>query len=209
MAKRSGSEVQNFDCAICLETHPVEEEASVASCHFHSFCKDSLKDYLLYQMSEGVLKIRCPADRCRTYFRDEEIEALVTSVDKVSKYKRMKLLAENEHYRECSKCLSVNSLGSLDQPNLTCSTCNHKFCFVHGDSHGGIDCTIDASEEKATAKTIKDTTRSCPKETCSYRIEKDGGCTSMICRCGQVCKAMYVHDLNISEDRLLLFVVMC
>ena len=185
MSKRQLKSKPEHNCAICRETHPRKEMVSVKTCRSHSFCKDSMSAYLLFKIKMGEVKIRCPAIGCKAYFREKEIEKLTTS-DGLKRYKRVKLLETDDEYRECSKCSELIHDGSVYQPEISCKHCNHKFCFVHGDAHPDMDCLTFLSSDIESEITIARTTKKCPRLTCPNRIEKYGGCHSMICRCGEV-----------------------
>jgi hypothetical protein len=186
MVKRKHAKVVEFSCAICLDNHSQATKTSVRTCRNHFFCKESLATYVRSNLHTVVTKdkIRCPSPGCMAYFRDKEISSLLTKED-FNKYKRFKTMAANEDYRECSQCHAGTVSGSADSPDITCQSCAFTFCFTHGDAHPHSTCAAYEDDQK-TDETIQRTTRLCPKRTCSYRIEKNGGCHMVQCRCGQV-----------------------
>ena len=107
----------------------------------------------------------------------------------MAKYKRFVAIRSDEKYRECPNCNAPHTSGPTDASNeLTCGTCRHRFCYVHGDAHAGQSCQQymrrRRREEAATEKAIGATTRKCPNRACGWPIAKAGGCNHMTCsRC--------------------------
>ena len=200
MVKRKRDDFVKFSCAICLEDHLLGEKTSVNTCRLHFYCKESLAQYVLSKVNDAVTKIRCPAPGCMTYFRDSEVASLVTQED-MKKYKRFKLMKEHPDYRECSKCHTGTICGSVDKPDIKCEKCSLNFCFTHGDTHRKTKCVVyqqlqQVENDNKSIETIARTTRLCPRKSCPYRIEKNGGCSSVQCRCGQVrCAAWWLFLL--------------
>ena len=196
MSKRKCNEVDVFRCSICLDDHCVADKTSVRTCRSHFFCKKSLSEYVRRRVLEADTKIRCPYPNCKAFFRKNEIAKLTTNED-FQKYKRFRKMADNKNYRECSKCHSGTTSGSADMPDITCENCFNTYCFIHGDSHTNYTCEnyLHEQNDLKSIDTIQRTTRPCPGKTCGYRIEKNGGCTSVKCRCGQVCHFQYFSIL--------------
>ena len=175
----------DFYCSICLMNHPIQEAVSVKTCRHHCYCEETLQQYVSSQVNDAVTKIRCPHPQCNKYFRDDEVSNL-TSRALFRKYKRFKTIKEYENYRECPACSTGTIEGSEKNPSIKCKNCSHCYCFIHGDGHKYKSCKEYEIEIQKSRETILKTTRACPWPSCKYRIEKNGGCPSMRCKCGRV-----------------------
>jgi hypothetical protein len=200
MGKRKHAQfAEEFNCAICLENHPKAEKKSVKTCRRHYFCEEVMKHHVRTKIADAVVKIRCPSPGCRAYFRDDEVALLVTKRD-MHKYKRFQAMRDNENFRECSQCQAGTIDGSLEVPKIICKSCSHHFCLTHGDAHPHTTCTVyensaEVRSERSEVK-IMETTRACPRKACMFRIEKNGGCPEMHCKCGQVSKGSMMTTMK-------------
>lgn len=91
-----------------------------------------------------------------------------------------------------TSCNSGHShVSTTSSPIFTCTACNLRQCVHHSIPwHAGLTCkqydyriastSRWKEEEKASQKTIKETTKPCPK--CHASIEKNDGCDHMTCR---------------------------
>ncbi len=94
-------------------------------------------------------------------------------------------------YRQClrSNCPNgqIHETGS-NEPLMTCNMCGYKMCYVHerpwheGQTCGQYEgCQRRQAEDAASAATIARSSKPCPGDKCSARIEKSEGCDHMTC----------------------------
>jgi hypothetical protein len=121
---------------------------------------------------------------------------------------------------------------------LTCHSCGHVFCRIHGDSHPPqMSCeeyeqSTDARQVKKSEKAIRNFTKPCSH--CGAPIQKESGCDFMICgscrkemcfKCGThvhlsgssgdmrrfctQCNQQYIDDRHPGTGLILCFVALC
>eukprot|EP00736_Rhodelphis_marinus_P007325 Rmarinus@m.3911 len=104
----------------------------------------------------------------------------------MGKYERF-LKLKDPNARACPHCDMVQ-IGDPSQPNMTCLSCDYQYCFFHSNMHPGRRCKAKNGEAVSTRlrngvwKSFN--TRKCPH--CAQRIQKNGGCPCMTCRCGGI-----------------------
>ncbi|KAF2104945.1 hypothetical protein NA57DRAFT_51735 [Rhizodiscina lignyota] len=185
-------------CSICNEDLPTEDFTLPTSKCLHDpeYCRDCLRQSISSDLeSKGWDKIRCPDTRCKRVLEDADILRLAPGqiYETYSKLSILAALSTMDDFRSCLRpgCNSgqIHSTGE-DGPIFTCHECGFKVCTIHNiEWHDGETCKeydyrtdskLKKKEEKATAKTLNDTTKPCP--SCNAPIEKNEGCDHMTCR---------------------------
>jgi hypothetical protein len=183
-----------FYCSICFENHAISDAFILSSCaSHHSFCLPCMKSFLKIQISDGNLSLFCPLSSpltpCHGVFSDEEINSLADEGTK-EKFHRFKEMKSDPTYRECPKCKTPShGEGNQIQPEIICSSCQTKYCYLHSNAHPSMSCRDytrqQLQDEREAQRAIKTITRKCP--SCAIPTEKNGGCNHMTCRqCGEV-----------------------
>ena len=195
-------------CAICLETSPPSasqhawftcvprpKEGSEGSgwtgcCGTH-VCPDCMTHYLRQKIMEGDTALRCPG-QCRRDLGEAEVRQHVPSMcQRVDKLRRLR---NNPNLRECPSCGCLNE-GSRRRPDMACVSCQTSFCFHHALAHPGQTCrqynrtnrlplasgSVSGFHVRTRLKVCL-TTQACPR--CHARVQRNGGCAHMTCRCG-------------------------
>ena len=196
-----------FMCSICMENHPDGDGFTLKDCIAqHRFCVESMKMNLTSRIATGsVLSLRCPCygrNNCSALFKEEEVDQLVDKASFVQ-YSRLLELKTNPSARECPSCLKFTSSGSEEKPEIVCSGCGTKFCYMHNDAHPHSTCQeYTKSTEKVDMRslaTVKTISQTCPK--CKAPTQKISGCNHMTC---QYCEADWCwlcgKEFNSNED---------
>jgi len=199
--KASGGTVE---CLICFDDVPVKSMV-FASCK-HNFCVTCWNGYLETKVKDGeVLKLNCPAPKCRRPVERSEIKARLNNEmwEKFNKFYTQAQLSLNPNTRWCPTpdCESV-MIGSKEQSRLKCPKCGHEICFrCNHDWHTGT-CEraargvvgIAADRAMFGAYAMVANIKACPQ--CRAPIAKDDGCNHMTCqRCNYefcwMCRGKY------------------
>jgi len=89
----------------------------------------------------------------------------------------------------CEAAVPVSGKSNRKTNDLTCTACTAQFCRVHGLDHVGVPCEKTKPPLRQELQNWwwqKWHTRKCPR--CGHRIQKNGGCNHMTCRCGhEIC----------------------
>eukprot|EP00004_Rigifila_ramosa_P011935 TRINITY_DN2560_c0_g1_i1.p1 TRINITY_DN2560_c0_g1~~TRINITY_DN2560_c0_g1_i1.p1 ORF type:complete len:316 (+),score=23.82 TRINITY_DN2560_c0_g1_i1:46-948(+) len=174
-------------CMICFEAQAQDhfvicEGITSKALKPHATCRACLVQYLSFEvMNKMGAKCVCAEPACRRVFSDSELEQHLTP-ELFSKYDRFRKVQENPNWRECPKCASLILADPKQSTEVTC-TCEHKFCFHHGDAHLGRGCPVRWENPLSLLRSAAWRfihTRSCP--SCGTSIEKNGGCPHMTCR---------------------------
>ena len=156
-------------CAICYEDFFTDVEIDDPSlptskeCLFvqgcqHKFCRECLKNHCKHSISTRDIPIKCPAtasDKCENTLAEDQIKDILlrspqhshdeSSSEDWIRFQRFQQIAENPSLISCCRCQEVVSLdenktqGGFDN-QLTCPSCEHSFCSVHGDGHPEMSC---------------------------------------------------------------------
>eukprot|EP00736_Rhodelphis_marinus_P008721 Rmarinus@m.19117 len=183
---------EKYSCKICFldfsdDVYKCPSATGDITQSDHTFCADCISTWIRTQiMTSGVYPVRCPMlNHCTQTLNMEVIEKYVGhDTDLMTKYHRFMNLQE-PNSRSCPYCDTVQS-GDPDNPDITCRSCERVFCYFHASMHEGSRCNRRSNER--VLKRIRNKvwkmrkTRKCPH--CRMRIEKNGGCPSMTCRCG-------------------------
>lgn len=158
----------------------------------HLFCTECLAPYFAARTCTGdVLAMRCPerevnkiGGACPGIFPHAVVEAILNSSEVGIKYRRLRMMKQNEDNRECPRCGKVE-LGSPMSPDMTCGACTFQYCFHHADAHSGVQCARYGARREGRVVSARSRvwkwmrTKRCPH--CNVYIEKNGGCPHMTC----------------------------
>jgi len=188
-----------FRCHICLSNEKRRYALSLASCG-HAFCAPCLRTFIDSRVADGQVDLRCPyvpdagprptsPQRCETVLSAAEVDTLVLHPRTRRRFLRFRRLRENPHLQECPRCECLQP-GSPEAPGVTCTDCQHRFCFTHGDAHpADEDCEAFERREQAkkqeelSRELVELISRPCPQ--CQALTYKYTGCNHMTCpRCG-------------------------
>ena len=200
-------------CSICYDACANDLEAGgtgdrmevkTQTCD-HFFCRGCLVKHCKHAIQSRDIPISCPAaPRCRQKIREAQVgEILSGNADTdesitntagtaaTSSYwldfQRIMKKMLDPNLIECPKCgeLFKREFDSSCEhvSDLTCPSCKHFFCAVHGDAHPTISCkmykptmtTMDIESERIIRRLTK------PCSHCGIAIYKEGGCDHIIC----------------------------
>jgi len=190
--KKKRKEGGTIECGICFDEIPVKDIV-FATCK-HNFCTTCWNGYLESKVKDGeVLKLNCPAPKCRRPVERKEIKERLTPemFEKFNKFYTQAQLSLNPNARWCPtpNCDQV-MFGSKTDPKLKCPKCEHEICFrCNHDWHMG-SCEqaarglvgLAADRAAFAAYAMVANVKPCPQ--CRAPIEKNEGCNHMSCpRC--------------------------
>eukprot|EP00049_Salpingoeca_infusionum_P018331 m.356736 g.356736 ORF g.356736 m.356736 type:complete len:371 (+) comp17614_c0_seq1:313-1425(+) len=174
-------------CLVCLE--PIPRGAGMYSCtHKCTVCLDCFAIYLTFQVQdEQKLLPQCPGHCRQVKPVDELLETPGLEQSLVDELKTTATLIRDPNSILCPACSKVTRKNGSN-PDVQCSHCSVLFCTTHGLGHQGQQCGGSPSiwQRCQTSWWLWRNTRKCPG--CTNRIEKNGGCDHMTCRCGhEIC----------------------
>eukprot|EP00049_Salpingoeca_infusionum_P005018 m.87049 g.87049 ORF g.87049 m.87049 type:complete len:602 (-) comp12825_c0_seq6:183-1988(-) len=169
-------------CLVCYEE--LEDDAPQYKCgNDCHLCLDCFGRFAMAKLEQGQLKVTCPG-QC---MEEKVLDTLVQEQEGVDD--ELKQTIVNGVRRicdptgvECPACSEFQSAGS--RQTVRCTNCRVVFCTVHGLDHAGSACPTSTSAFKRWRDRmwVKLHTKECPG--CHNRIQKNGGCNHMTCRCG-------------------------
>lgn len=181
-------------CGICFETYVCDARLknTIGFCG-HSFCGDCLTSYISMTINENgfqCLYLCCPDPSCTAAIGQDMVELLVSDSDK-EKYRDYLVRSYIEEKKSTKWCPFPNcgsavefELGS-DMYDVMCS-CSRAFCFnCCEDAHHPVVCDTVAewirknSSESENVTWLIANSKPCPK--CKVPIEKNSGCSHMVC----------------------------
>jgi hypothetical protein len=191
-------------CGICGDTVLGENAYALPCCHY--YCNECWEGYFHNAIYDRQVKIKCPKPNCMYTCTFEMItfisppndlkeakSVLLKSFVEESKYNRTTLVSYCKNPKGCNGVLFL-----ADDANCSeafCSLCSSTFCAsCDYPPHSPATCELvrvwesnggyleTGRDEDMEARKLKHlTTKPCPK--CGSRIEKNGGCPHMTCRC--------------------------
>ncbi len=191
-------------CGICGDTVLGENAYALPCCHY--YCNECWEGYFHNAIYDRQVKIKCPKPNCIYTCTFEMIafisppndlkeakSVLLKSFVEESKYNKTTLVSYCKNPKGCNGVLFL-----ADDANCSeafCSLCSSTFCAsCDYPPHSPATCELvrvwesnggyleTGRDEDMEARKLKHlTTKPCPK--CGSRIEKNGGCPHMTCRC--------------------------
>jgi hypothetical protein len=173
----------------------------------HDFCRECLTNHCKHAISARDIPIPCPAsasNQCENVLQESQIQELlcgpdVTLYGSISdetsdnhgytdwiRFQRYQKMLQDPSLISCSCCVELlskedNQTFGGAENQLTCPSCGHLFCSVHGDAHPGKTCEEykPARQIRKSEKAIRKFTKPCSH--CGIPIEKESGCDHIIC----------------------------
>jgi hypothetical protein len=175
-------------CKLCLKTW-----VNLQIANGSYVTQDERSEPILDEHGEPIFGIRCP-EECKGIMTSPEVLAATTPLDHAvfKKAARKTKLDSTPGWRWCMnpKCdaSQVHTKGKI----CTCIECGARVCIpCDRPFHVNQTCKdyktrVHSKEEVKSLEKISATTKACPNPTCRVRIEKNLGCTHMICKlwCG-------------------------
>jgi hypothetical protein len=130
------------------------------------------------QMAQDPTLIPCP--KC-----DELVSRLPRQQEMEQSLQPLSLISDKDIVMDNKKNGSNNSRHeTAEDAILSCHSCYHTFCAVHGDAHPGIPCSDyqrsrEARQIQKSEASLKQWTKSCSH--CGARIHKAAGCDHVLC----------------------------
>ena len=183
-----------------------KERLEIDGCD-HSFCRECLTTHCKHAISIREIPIRCPAGgshNCENTIPEDQVKKLLFGKENDPIEDQFDSLASNSSYWQqfqrflrmlhdpslvsCTKCDELvsrdtsSSTETAAHPNdLTCDSCGHCFCAVHGDGHLLRSCRdySPSRGDRKTEKAIRKHTKPCSH--CGMAIHKESGCDHIVC----------------------------
>ena len=201
-------------CQICLEDYDnlAEEDMMSMSCE-HKFCHDCWRQFIEHTFNNSVLpdeylQTTCPIPECDKVVTEAEIEQVAPHL--LPEYQSRQLHSFVDGNREtlrwcvgpdCKDQIAVRCRQGLfprreANVNVNCGACQTQFCFRCGQPPHAEDCEPDRAP--AARADLNKPIKNCPK--CKIKIEKNGGCNHMHCKCGcdfcWICLEAYINGIH-------------
>ncbi len=167
------------------------------ACGHGDCCKECLIQHINHPLNEKVAGgLICPNKECKQKLTDNDVRTvLVNNKEMIDKYNdylmhlyfmdlMMKGQAKHCPTPNCNGWYEVE--GSVIETDYECPLCHQHYCSNCQLQHDAMT-SCDAAKRAAqpgmsNADWIEQNTKPCPK--CGNRIEKNGGCPYVYCRCG-------------------------
>ena len=116
------------------------------------------------------------------------VASFPSSTDYWSRFQRFQKMLQDPSLVTCSRCHDLfspdDNLSGRIKEQLSCPSCGHQFCRIHGDAHQGQTCeeyssTKEARQLRKSEKAIRKFTKPCSH--CEAPIEKESGCDHIVC----------------------------
>eukprot|EP00042_Codosiga_hollandica_P006622 m.16018 g.16018 ORF g.16018 m.16018 type:complete len:430 (+) comp27497_c0_seq1:184-1473(+) len=181
------------DCLICLES---VEASRTCVAGGHAFCTACLVTYFRVKIAERATIFACCQLGCTSSFDDACLVSVLPAADYAQAVVLQQLAADPD-LRQCPTCSAfVKRAG--ESLELQCASCHTAFCFLHDLAHPNEPCRIRAPLMTQLKTSIWKYRNSKKCGKCKARIEKNGGCDHMTCRCGHeicwMCGGDYVKN---------------
>ncbi|QRV87120.1 RING finger protein [Ceratobasidium sp. AG-Ba] len=200
--------VTEQSCIVCYELDvPFPSTTPTTACrHPVNVCASCLEQHVCSQISEGRIRIRCPALECSSrgrFMRPDEVLQTKVNEERQATYERfhdLKVRQTLNTERNMFWCRAPGcSSGQIHVegaacPVVICQACTAQSCFKHDMIwHEGMTCKeFDralqqthperAKQIKASGKWLKKNAKTCPNKGCGRWIEKIEGCDHMTCK---------------------------
>lgn len=187
-----------IECSNCFEKKEMAQfqQQYNRNCQHRkrTICDDCLNQYIMTCFQSTVsVRIECPEANCKIKFNSAQIrQILIKNSDKsqVENYDRFlqnHKLRGNPDFVRCAYGCGWGQLHQdLSHPQVTCLNCQRVTCAIHNVQwHEKITCEdydrLHGMTDPQTTEWIKRNTKACPR--CNSRIERNGGCSHMRCKC--------------------------
>lgn len=155
----------------------------------HKCCHGCVSQFIAARVEDGMTVMPCPcgfAD-CAHELPQDSVAGLANA-ETARTFAALVALYKSPNSRQCPTCHFVLK-GNPKKPDMECTRCNTKFCFHHWLDHPDRPCkikSVGAVQSLRNWRWRACNTRKC--RVCDFRIEKNGGCAHMTCRCGhEIC----------------------
>jgi len=202
-------------CEICYDDFEdlelgLQERIEIQPCR-HAFCRKCLLEYFQYSISSKKIPIPCPmvgnqSNECSEPVSETVVEQILVprATRDWNKFQRFQRLAEDPTLLSCPRCdqlvsrpqepsLEVSQDATITtttttSPTVSCESCSHTFCAIHGDAHSSMTCseymqTQEAQQIQKSEESLRNWTKPCSH--CGGFIYKHSGCDHVLCpACG-------------------------
>ncbi|KAJ7153965.1 hypothetical protein C8R43DRAFT_1186848 [Mycena crocata] len=178
-----------FDCAICQESHSVEDIAQVDICQ-HKFCRECMTDYVRSRLTgDRRYPIPCPnclaatgsAGSSAVVIDDWLIQMLPITPAEYDTFEQMSLAAHGDRL-ECPRCHETAHIEHSENPIIDCPVypCTAVWCrrcrAIVADDRRRHTCDGQAEMDDLARRLGW---KQCP--VCRTRVERSEGCNHMTC----------------------------
>ncbi|XP_013393311.1 uncharacterized protein LOC106161030 isoform X1 [Lingula anatina] len=188
-------------CNICFEwtSQGYAMGVAISPC-YHWFCRNCWQQHIESRVQQGDMILYCPEYQCSSRL---DIATLVSLVDVrtvrhhlMQKHEMALSMEENLKWcpnRKCGRMIMAKGHAAEESVSVSCK-CGAAVCFKCMKApHWPARCDL-ANNYKRKLRVRKDNSASGPEDAvvfvrrcphCRLPIEKNGGCSRMICRCGK------------------------
>ncbi|GAB1219926.1 hypothetical protein ENUP19_0046G0080 [Entamoeba nuttalli] len=175
-----------FCCSVCYEEYTYKE-TFINECG-HRFCIKCWRENIIQQIQSDWHQVHCMEQGCNCIVKIEDImtHCLIQDICMLNMYcERLTFKTFEDNICECPKC-RCEMITFEKEYKTTCPRCKYLFCRKCGENwHEGKSCDEwkrNKEQEQEDLKWINQNTKKCP--SCGDRIQKNGGCNHMTCKCG-------------------------
>lgn len=190
-------------CPICFCDTPAAEAAALGACN-HAFCVECITHFVKGKVKAGEVmgeQLSCPCvepEKCGVALLPGDVKRALGARCRGERYERLVLQRCVDEGDDLGCCPSAGCgfmfAWEKDNRKLDCPLCKKSFCLVCRTEpwHQGVRCEqfqaergdTDASDASFASFAKSHRLRQCP--SCSFWVEKQGGCDAMHCRCNFV-----------------------
>ncbi|XP_062602170.1 uncharacterized protein LOC134263804 [Saccostrea cucullata] len=209
----NGTGLKTFTCSVCLTSvgNSGQHDGLLLLPCQHIFCRNCVIQYIVNQIEQGATEVTCLANDCDSII-DEIMILYLVSCHLYRSWRerhRKRMVMSREIWKwcpnlKCGKIVSVSDkiakfagterLKSLSERREVTCVCKSEFCVdCQQPPHWPATCHQARAYHKISDHVIDDVAiggersflievKSCPR--CQEKINKNGGCQMMTCRCG-------------------------
>ncbi|TYZ63217.1 hypothetical protein PybrP1_003214 [[Pythium] brassicae (nom. inval.)] len=143
-APREPEPPRTMHCAVCMDDHLLEDVFLITGCD-HTYCRDSMRTYILGKLHAHDVTPSCPHDGCETVLSDADLTSVLTADEQQQYYDTCLNLAVGS-IPGVFKCLEEDCRGvaalSDDDPHFVCPLCDAERCVTCNTRqwHDGVTC---------------------------------------------------------------------
>jgi len=197
---------QSLECPICFSNETEIQLLEITPCS-HKFCKPSLSEYLVTQISElKVLKVKCPDTNCPCLLKKQIFQEVLdnSSFQKYQKVVLQKISYRKLNARFCPKPGCSKPYAPSTDSSFTECSCKTRICnFCNDFWHEGKNC-FEASNTEFQQYAKENQLKLCLM--CKTVVARVEGCTHITCPiCDYewcwLCGNEYTHQHNLQCKR--------
>lgn len=173
--------MDTFTCGVCFDEISYEDIALIG-CE-HLYCRECLHSYLVTEVENKKLPIKCPDPSCY-YILEESDIVLLLKPEELTLYYNNSLERVIDNTKNMIHCPKADCKGVIEVVSryFNCPICNYKMCVkCNGDYHEKEECPEKNDVVFEKYLKVQKFTK-CPN--CSIPVDRISGCNKITCKCG-------------------------